>query len=84
MAFNGLHERAILASHSQKKPGYVIRQLRRRNEFRKTQFILHVEVSVKEFCHLLFLSSPLAGKRDLVVIILVRCMCVRCADLSGP
>ena len=24
-----------------------------------------------------FLSSPLAGKRDIVVTILVRCMCVR-------
>ena len=26
---------------------------------------------------IIFLSSPLAGKRDIVVIILVRCMCVR-------
>ena len=34
-----------------------------------------------------FLSSPLAGKRDIVVTILVRCMCVRPCfrpDLSGP
>ena len=34
-----------------------------------------------------FLSSPLAGKRDIVVTILVRCMCVGpCVrpNLSGP
>ena len=34
-----------------------------------------------------FLSSPLAGKRDIVVTILDRCMSVRpcvCPDLSGP
>ena len=31
-----------------------------------------------------FLSSPLAGKRDLVVTIFVRCMCVRpCVRRSG-
>ena len=28
-------------------------------------------------CFGTFLSSPLAGKRDIVVTILVRCMCVR-------
>ena len=34
-----------------------------------------------------FLLSPLAGKRDIVVTILVRCMCMRqCVrpNLSGP
>ena len=33
----------------------------------------------------IFLSSPLAGKRDIVVTILVRCMCVRqcvCASIQ--
>ena len=31
-----------------------------------------------------FLSSPLAGKRDIVVTILLRCMCVRlCVHPSG-
>ena len=30
-----------------------------------------------------FLSSPLAVKRNIVLAILLRCMCVR-VDLSGP
>ena len=31
-----------------------------------------------------FLSSPLAGKRDLVVTIFVRCMCVRASVRNCP
>ena len=36
---------------------------------------------------IIFLSSPLTGKRDIVVTILIRCMCVRpCirASVRGP
>ena len=35
----------------------------------------------QQLCIIYFLSSPLVGKRDIVVTILVRCMCVRLSDL---
>ena len=31
----------------------------------------------QQLCIIYYLSSPLVGKRDIVVTILVRCMCVR-------
>ena len=42
-------------------------------------FIFYVKstISRKATLSFSFLSSPLAGKRDIVVTILVRCMCVR-------
>ena len=48
-------------------------------------YFVTVHLSTSECTH--FLSSPLAGKRDIVVTIFVRYMCLHpCVhpDLSGP
>ena len=57
------------------------------NYLRRFMYFIQQSCNLAVGILIAFLSSPLAGKRDIVVTIFVRCMCVRqCvrSDLSGP